>query len=154
MVNEVYNLGKTTSFNINLEIDDASSFGKQINYFRKLKNIRAKDMAKALNIGYSTILRIENDNFNRKLNHQSIIILNKIIDYMDIRDKLNFSNNDYLDFILNKQPSIIVELKEKIGRIKLAKELKVSADSVTRWINNEVVISKENYAKLKDILKN
>lgn len=154
MVNEVYNLGKTTSFNINLEIDDASSFGKQINYFRKLKNIRAKDMAKALNIGYSTILRIENDNFNQKLNHQSIIILNKIIDYMDIRDKLNFSNNDYLDFILNKQPSIIVELKEKIGRIKLAKELKVSADSVTRWINNEVVISKENYAKLKDILKN
>ena len=154
MVNEVYNLGKTTSFNINLEIDDASSFGKQINYFRKLKNIRAKDMAKALNIGYSTILRIENDNFNRKLNHQSIIILNKIIDYMDIRDKLNFSNNDYLDFILNKQSSIIVELKEKIGRIKLAKELKVSADSVTRWINNEVVISKENYAKLKDILKN
>lgn len=154
MVNEVYNLGKTTSFNINLEIDDASSFGKQINYFRKLKNIRAKDMAKALNIGYSTILRIENDNFNRKLNHQSIIILNKIIDYMDIRDKLNFSNNDYLDFILNKQSSIIAELKEKIGRIKLAKELKVSADSVTRWINNEVVISKENYAKLKDILKN
>lgn len=154
MVNEVYNLGKTTSFNINLEIDDASSFGKQINYFRKLKNIRAKDMAKALNIGYSTILRIENDNFNQKLNHQSIIILNKIIDYMDIRDKLNFSNNDYLDFILNKQSSIIAELKEKIGRIKLAKELKVSADSVTRWINNEVVISKENYAKLKDILKN
>lgn len=154
MVNEVYNLGKTTSFNINLEIDDASSFGKQINYFRKLKNIRAKDMAKALNIGYSTILRIENDNFNRKLNHQSIIILNKIIDYMDIRDKLNFSNNDYLDFILNKQSSIIAELKEKIGRIKLAKKLKVSADSVTRWINNEVVISKENYAKLKDILKN
>ena len=111
-------------------------------------------MAKALNIGYSTILRIENDNFNQKLNHQSIIILNKIIDYMDIRDKLNFSNNDYLDFILNKQPSIIVELKEKIGRIKLAKELKVSADSVTRWINNEVVISKENYDKLKEILKN
>ena len=154
MVNEVYNLGKTTRFNINLEIDDTSSFGKQINYFRKLKNIRAKDMAKALNIGYSTILRIENDNFNRKLNHQSIIILNKIIDYMDIRDKLNFSNNDYLDFILNKQSSIIAELKEKIGRIKLAKKLKVSADSVTRWINNEVVISKENYAKLKDILKN
>ena len=153
MVNEVYNLGKTTSFNINLEIDDASSFGKQINYFRKLKNIRAKDMAKALNIGYNTILRIENDNFNRKLNHQSIIILNKIIDYMDIRDKLNFSNNDYLDFILNKQSSIIAELKEKIGRIKLAKELKVSPDSVTRWINNEVVISKENYAKLKEILK-
>lgn len=73
---------------------------------------------------------------------------------MDIRDKLNFSNNDYLDFILNKQSSIIVELKEKIGRIKLAKKLKVSPDSVTRWINNEVVISKENYDKLKDILKN
>lgn len=111
-------------------------------------------MAKALNIGYNTILRIENDNFNRKLNHQSIIILNKIIDYMDIRDKLNFSNNDYLDFILNKQSSIITELKEKIGRIKLAKELKVNPDSVTRWINNEVVISKENYDKLKEILKN
>ena len=111
-------------------------------------------MAKALNLGYNTILRIENDNFNRKLNHQSIIILNKIIDYMDIRDKLNFSNNDYLDFILNKQSSIIAELKEKIGRIKLAKELKVIPDSVTRWINNEVVISKENYDKLKEILKN
>lgn len=110
-------------------------------------------MAKALNIGYNTILRIENDDFNRKLNHQSIIILNKIIDYIDIRDKLNFSNNDYIDFILNKQSSTIAELKEKIGRIKLAKELNVYPDSVTRWINNEVVISKENYDKLKEILK-
>ena len=72
----------------------------------------------------------------------------------DIRDKLNFNNNEYLDFILNKQSSTIAELKEKIGIINLAKELKASPDSVRRWINNEVVISKENYAKLKEILKN
>ena len=150
--NEICNLGKTTSFNME-EINDETSIGKQIKYFRKINNIRITDMAEELEIGYNTIVRLEEQSDNRNLNHKSIQIINKIIDYLDIRDKLNFSNNEYLDFILNKQSSAIKELKDKIGRIEIANELNVTPDSVNRWITSDIVISKKHYHQIKKMLE-
>ena len=150
--NEICNLGKTTSFNME-EINDETSIGKQIKYFRKINNIRITDMAEELEIGYNTIVRLEEQSDNRNLNHKSIQIINKIIDYLDIRDKLNFSNNEYLDFILNKQSSAIKELKDKIGRMEIANELNVTPDSVNRWITSDIVISRKHYHQIKKMLE-
>ena len=150
--NEICNLGKTTSFNME-EINDETSIGKQIKYFRKINNIRITDMAMELGIGYNTIVRLEEQSDNRNLNHKSIQIINKIIDYLDIRDKLNFSNNEYLDFILNKQSSTIKELKDKIGRMEIANELNINPDSVNRWITSDIVISKKHYHQIKKMLE-
>ncbi len=150
--NEICNLGKTTSFNME-EINDETSIGKQIKYFRKINNIRITDMAEELEIGYNTIVRLEEQSDNRNLNHKSIQIINKIIDYLDIRDKLNFSNNEYLDFILNKQSSAIKELKDKIGRMEIANELNINPDSVNRWITSDIVISKKHYHQIKKMLE-
>ena len=150
--NEICNLGKTTSFNME-EINDETSIGKQIKYFRKNKKIRITDMAEELEIGYNTIVRLEEQSDNRNLNHKSIQIINKIIDYLDIRDKLNFSNNEYLDFILNKQSSAIKELKDKIGRMEIANELNINPDSVNRWITSDIVISKKHYHQIKKMLE-
>ena len=140
--NEICDLGKVTSFNME-EINDETSIGKQIKYFRKINNIRITDMAEELEIGYNTIVRLEEQSDNRNLNHKSIQIINKIIDYLDIRDKLNFNNNDYLDFILNKQSLTIKKLKDKIVRMEIASELNINPDSVNRWITSDVVISKK-----------
>lgn len=129
--NEICNLRKTTSFNME-EINDETSIGKQVKYFRKINNVRITDMAVELGIGYNTIVRLEEQSDNRNLNHKSIQIINKIIDYLDIRDKLNFNNNDYLDFILNKQSLTIKKLKDKIVRMEIASELNINPDSVNR----------------------
>lgn len=150
--NEICNLGKTTSFNME-EINDETSIGKQIKYFRKINNTRITDMAVKLGIGYNTIVRLEEQSDNRNLNHKSIQIINKIINYLDIRDKLNFSNNEYLDFILNKQSSAIKELKDKIGRMEIANELNVTPDSVNRWIASDIVISRKHYHQIKKMLE-
>ena len=150
--NEICNLGKTTSFNME-EINDETSIGKQVKYFRKINNVRITDMAVGLGIGYNTIVRLEEQSDNRNLNHKSIQIINKIINYLDIRDKLNFSNNEYLDFTLNKQSSAIKELKDKIGRMEIANELNVTPDSVNRWITSDIVISRKHYHQIKKMLE-
>lgn len=150
--NEICNLGKTTSFNME-EINDETTIGKQIKYFRKINNTRITDMAVELGIGYNTIVRLEEQSDNRNLNHKSIQIINKIINYLDIRDKLNFSNNEYLDFILNKQSSAIKELKDKIGRMEIANKLNVTPDSVNRWITSDIVISRKHYHQIKKMLE-
>ncbi len=129
--NKICDLGKVTSFNME-EINNETSIGKQIKYFRKINNIRITNIASELGIGYNTIVRLEEPSDNRNLNHKSIQIINKIIDYLNIRDNLNFSNNECLDFILNKQSSAIKELKYKIKRMKIANELNINHDSVNR----------------------
>lgn len=150
--NEICDLGKVTSFNME-EINDETSIGKQVKYFRKINNVRITDMAVELGIGYNTIVRLEEQSDNRNLNHKSIQIINKIIDYLEIRDKLNFNNNDYLDFILNKQSLTIKKLKDKIVRMEIASELNINPDSVNRWITSDVVISKRNYYQIKKMIE-
>lgn len=150
--NEICNLGKTTSFNME-EINDETSIGKKVKYFRKINNVRITNMATELGIGYNTIVRLEEQSDNRNLNHKSIQIINKIIDYLEIRDKLNFNNNDYLDFILNKQSLTIKKLKDKIVRMEIASELNINPDSVNRWITSDVVISRKHYHQIKKMLE-
>lgn len=111
-------------------------------------------MAKVLNIGYNTIWRIEeksDENYN--LNHKSVEIINKIIDYLNIRNKIDFSKYEYIDFILNKQVSILIELRKLYKRKDLANILDVTPDTITRWIDGKIVISKENYFKIKKMLE-
>ena len=40
------------------EINDETSIGKQVKYFRKINNIRITNMATELGIGYNTIVRL------------------------------------------------------------------------------------------------
>lgn len=120
-----------------------------------MKNIRAKDMAKKLDIGYNTIWRLEEKTDNDyNLNHKSVQIINKIIDYLDIRDKLNYTNNEYLDFILNKQKEYVKLLRSKHSRQELSTILNVVPDTISRWIADDIVISKKNYYKIKKMLEN
>lgn len=150
--NKICDLGKVTSFNME-EINNETSIGKQIKYFRKINNIRITNIASELGIGYNTIVRLEEQSDNRNPNHKSIQIINKIIDYLNIRDNLNFSNNECLDFILNKQSSAIKELKYKIKRMKIANELNINHDSVNRWITSNIVISRKHYHQIKKMLE-
>ena len=151
--NKVYNLGKATSFNIN-DNNKNQTIGKQLQYYRRIVNLRAKDMAKDLNIGYNTIWRLEEKSDSEyRWNQKSIKIVNKIIDYLQIRDKLDYSQNEYADFILNKKEEVIKELLNIYSRKELAKKLDVTPDTITRWIKGKNIISKDAYYKIKKVLE-
>ena len=152
--NSVCNLGKTTSFNI-IPIDNTKSFGEQLKYYRKMLNLRRIDVAKDLNIGYNTICRLEercDDEYG--FDHKSIPIINKLIDYLDVREKINYENNEYLDFILNKQADYIKLLLDKYSRNELSTILNVVPDTISRWKSTDIIISRKNYNKIKKILEN
>lgn len=151
--NEICHLGNTTSFNIDTN-KQMQSVGKQMQYYRQMKNIRAKDMAMDLNIGYNTIWRLEHKTDEQyNLNHLSVQIINKIIDYLDIRNKLDYTHNEYMDFIINNQSKTIRQLLINYKTYELADILNVNRNTITHWLNNEVVISKENYFKIKKMLE-
>lgn len=134
-------------------LDNNMNIGKQLMYYRKVLGIRASVMAKELGIGYNTIIRLEQAcNQKYSPNNRSINIINKIIDYLDVRDKLNYQNDEYLDFILNKQSYTIKELVDKYGGNNLANMLDVVSDTLSRWIDNKNVISRDNYIKIKKVL--
>ena len=111
-------------------------------------------MAIELNIGYNTIWRLEHKTDEQyNLNHLSVQIINKIIDYLDIRNKLDYKYNEYMDFIINNQVKTIKYLLTIYKTHELAKILKVDRNTITRWLNNDVIISKENYYKIKKMLE-
>lgn len=145
---------KATKFYISSP-DCATSFGQQLKYYRRLNNINAKDMAKDLNIGYNTIWRLEeksNDEYN--FNHKTIQIIKKIIEYLNIENKLDYSNNEYLDFIINKQTRVVKRLLSIYSKQNLAILLEINPNTISRWTDGKIVISKENYRKLKKMLDN
>lgn len=112
-------------------------------------------MARDLNIGYNTIWRLEEKTDNEyDLNHKSVQIIKKIINYLDIRDKLTYTNNEYIDFILNKQKEYVKLLLNKYSRQELSKILNVVPDTISRWIYGDIVVSRKNYCKIKKILEN
>ena len=112
-------------------------------------------MAKDLNIGYNTIWRLEEKTDEEyKLNHKSVEIINKIIDYLNIRNEIDYSQNEYINFILNNQSNVVKELLDNYSRKELSQILNVVPDTITRWINGNIVISKDNYYKIKKMLEN
>ena len=150
----VINIGKTTSFNIEQEITDKSTFGEQIKYYRKMKNIRIKQMMKDINIGYNTVVRLEQYNDNEySFDHKGVVIINKVLDYLDIRDKIDYRNNEYLDFVINKQEE---EIEKIIGNSTLdiiAEQFNVTTATITRWRHSQSIPSRENYYKIKKMLE-
>lgn len=110
-------------------------------------------MMNDLHIGYNTIIRLENnDDVDYSFDKKGIVIINKIIDYLDIRDELNYNNNEYLNFVLNKQSMVINILIKRKSRQELSMMLDVNVDTITRWKNNQTIISKENYYKIREML--
>lgn len=140
-----------TSFNVYL--DENTNIGNQLKYYRKINGIRVSAMAKELKIGTNTIARLENiKNREYGFNHRSVQIINKIIDYLDVRDKLNYDNDEYFDFVLNKQSNVIRYLVDKYGKDELSVEFDVVPDTISRWIDGNIIISRDNFYKVKKVL--
>ena len=140
-----------TSFNVYL--DENTNIGNQLKYYRKINGIRASAMAKELKIGTNTIARLENiENREYGFNHRSVQIINKIIDYLGVREKLNYASDEYFDFVINKQSNVIRYLVDKYGKDELSLEFDVVPDTISRWIDGNIIISRDNFYKVKKVL--
>lgn len=142
---------KVTSFDVYLY--ENMNIGNQLKYYRKINGIRIDAMAKELKIGTNTIARLENiENRKYGFNHRSVQIINKIIDYLGVRDKLNFDSDEYFDFVINKQSNVIRYLVDKYGKDELSLEFDVVPDTISRWIDGNIIITRDNFYKVKKVL--
>lgn len=86
-----------------IDINEFSTIGQQIKHYRQLRGIQQKDIAKYINIDRYTMHQIENYEYKQIENPK---YMQKIIDFLDIKDKINW-NDKYLEFVyLNKQEEI------------------------------------------------
>lgn len=128
------------------QIDENSTIGQQIKYYRRLANIKQTDLS--LKLGYTRQALHHIENMEMKL--VDINLIKDVIKELDIADKITI-NDDYIAFLLDNPSKKIFELRKKLNltRPKFADLINVSMTSVKRWENGNSHISREMYERLK-----
>ena len=75
-----------------MEINESSSVGDQIKYYRQLMSIQQKDVAKLIDIDRYTMYQLENKEYKQLYDKKH---LQDVISFLDIEDKIIW-NNKYL----------------------------------------------------------
>ena len=127
---------------------DNSSIGQQIKYYRELKGLTQEELGKAIGITKHTIRRIE----NQEMLLVNLPLLDKLITYLNIKNKINYTD-DYIKFLMNN-PAIQIQNYRKTKNItmyELSKILDTSYSTIKRWENGKSIISRKCYEKLKKL---
>lgn len=132
------------------KLNKQSTIGTKIKYYRRLANIKQEDLASKLNVSRDSIMAIE----NRKKYFYDVELLNRVVDILDIRDKLKKSNT-YEGFILNNPSEQIksYRLENKLSRNELASKLNVYYSTVLLWEKGRILMNKDNYIKFSKLKK-
>ncbi len=131
------------------QIDENSTLGQQIKYYRRLANIKQNDLS--LKLGYPATALKHIENMEMKL--IDVNLIRSVIKELDIEDKIAITD-DYIAFLLDNPSKKILELRKKLNltQPKFAKLLHVSVTSVKRWEYGNNYISREMYERLKTYL--
>lgn len=127
-------------------INEFSTIGEQIKYYRVLQDIKQEDLCKKLGVTREALFHIE----NRDMKLVDIKLLESVIKELKIEDKL-IINDDYIEFLLNDPCEKIKSIRKQmnLSLVNFADMLQVSDTSVRRWENGNCHISREKYNKLK-----
>ena len=96
-----------------MEINESSSVGDQIKYYRQLMSIQQKDVAKLIDIDRYTMYQLENKEYKQLYNKKH---LQDVISFLDIEDKIIW-NDKYLEFIYKDKQEEIYELLDFYSEI-------------------------------------
>lgn len=123
--------------------------GGRIKYYRKLNNLRQKDIYEKIGIDKTTYIRYES---NSETN-MHIEICNKICTAIGIDPSLVY--DDYMKFIASDYSSIIRSFrkKHKLTHEKFGKLLKMDPKISARWERRVCEPSKTSYIKIKKLFK-
>lgn len=115
------------------KINENSTIGQQIKYYRRLANIKQTDLCLKLGCDRGVLDHLE----NRELKLVNVKLIKDIIKELDIEDKI-VMNDDYIAFLLDNPIQTILDFRKKnnLKRIDLAKMLenedKLSLDVALR----------------------
>ena len=127
-------------------IDENSTLGEQIKYYRMQQDIKQTDLS--LKLGYSrdALHHIE----NKEMKLIDVNLIKDVIKELDIKDKI-IINDDYVEFLLNSPCERLLDIRRNMNmtRQQFADMLDVSITSVRRWERGNSHISRNKYNKLK-----
>jgi len=128
------------------QINENSTIGEQIKYYRRLANINQTDLCSKLGCDRGVLDRLE----NRELKLVNVKLIKDVIKELDIEDKIVI-NDDYIGFLLDNPIQTLLDFRKKnnLKQIDLAKMLGKSLSVVKSWETGKSQITRTSYNKLK-----
>lgn len=128
------------------QINENSTIGEQIKYYRRLANIKQTDLCSKLGCDRGVLDRLE----NRELKLVNVKLIKDVIKELDIEDKIVI-NDDYIGFLLDNPIQTLLDFRKKnnLKQIDLAKMLGKSLSVVKSWETGKAQITRTSYNKLK-----
>lgn len=128
------------------QINENSTLGEQIKYYRRLANIKQTDLCLKLGYDRGVFNRLE----NKELKLVNVKLIKDIIKELDIADKI-VMNDDYIAFLLDNPSQTILDLRKKhnLKQIDLAKMLGKSVSVIKNWETGKSQMTRTSYDKLK-----
>ena len=135
-----------------IEINQNSTVGEQIKYYRQLIGIQQKDVANYVEIDRYTMYQIENYDYAQIYYPEHI---RKIIEFLEIEDKIIW-NDKYLEFIINKQNYKIKEfrIKYNLTQRELADLMgkNIATTTIRNWENGKCNMSRRMFDRFIDAI--
>ena len=128
------------------KINENSTLGEQIKYYRRLANVKQGDLCKKLGCDRGVLDHLE----NRELKLVNIKLIKDIIKELNIEDKIVI-NDDYIAFLLDNPIKAILDFRKKnnLRRIDLARMIDKDISVIKRWENGKSQMTRASYNKLK-----
>lgn len=128
------------------QIDENSTLGEQIKYYRRLSNVKQTDLCLKLGCDRGVLDHLE----NRELKLVNIKLIKDIIKELDIADKI-IMNDDYIAFLLDNPIQTILDFRKKnnLKRIDLARMLDKDISVIKKWETGKSQMTRASYNKLK-----
>lgn len=128
------------------QLNENSTLGEQIKYYRRLANIKQTDLCLKLGCDRGVLDRLE----NRELKLVNVKLIKDIIKELDIEDKI-VMNDDYIAFLLDNPSQTILDFRKKnnLKRIDLAKMLDKDISVIKKWETGKSQMTRVSYNKLK-----
>ena len=128
------------------QINENSTIGEQIKYYRRLANIKQTDLCSKLGCDRGVLDRLE----NRELKLVNVKLIKDVIKELDIEDKIVI-NDDYIGFLLDNPSKTIVDFRKKnsLKQVDLARMLGKSVSVIKNWETGKSQMTRASYDKLK-----
>lgn len=128
------------------QIDENSTLGEQIKYYRRLANIKQTDLCLKLGCDRGVLDHLE----NRELKLVNIKLIKDVIKELNIEDKI-IINDDYIAFLLDNPIKTILDFRKKnnFKRVDLAKMLDKDISVIKKWETGKSQMTRASYNKLK-----
>lgn len=127
-------------------IDESSSIGEQIKYYRCMAGLRQDELANKIGFERGMISKYE----NKEIKLLNVKAFKAIMQELDIEDKM-IVHDDYISFMLNNpiQQLLDFKIKNNIESTDLSKLIDTDISVIKRWERGQSQMTRASYNKLK-----